>query len=394
MRVRRPLLGGAALALLVGPVTAWAATPTGFVAGLRAPTKVLMTAEGHLLVSEAGLTATPNQGRVSLVDRSGNARALLDRLPSAVGSEGGPSGPTGIWISGDRTLYLEIGQGDTIRRAAGGEVPNPNGLTSPLFSSVWRIRFGDSIDCLQGTFELTDAALQTLADGHTAELANATGERAWIRVIGDLRDLYPVPQPSVHKVSGSNPFGLVRLGEDVYLPDAGQNSIVRIDGESGRIQTLVRFPPVPNPQFPAVGGPTSQAVPNSLRRLPGSRSLLVTIFTGFPFSNGVSSVQLVDPRDGTAEPFITNLRTAIDVLPIGSRHGPFLVLEYSSGFVPPPAGPGFVFPGRVLRFAARASAPVEVATGLTSPTSMAYDPRTRELFVTEINTGRIMRIEP
>jgi glucose/arabinose dehydrogenase len=42
----------------------------------------------------------------------------------------------------------------------------------------------------------------------------------------------------------------------------------------------------------------------------------------------------------------------------------------------------------------RTSAPEVVATGLTSLTSMAFDHHTRELFVTEINTGRIMRIEP
>lgn len=396
MKIERIVLLGTVAALVVCPIRAQAATPTEFASGLLMPSKLVLTPDGNLLVTEAGPLGT-NLGRVSLVERSGDRRTLLDKLPSGIELEGAPSGPTGLWVSGHDVLYLEIGQGDVIKRGAGGgEVPNPEGLGSSLFSSLLRIQFGDPIDCLRGRFELTAAQRQALADGRTVHMTNSFGERAWVNVVADLRDLYPVPAgppgapPNPNKVSGSNPYGLVRIGDAFYLPDAGQNSFVRIDRESGRIKTLLRFPPVPNPQFP-VGPSMTDAVPNSVRRLPGRDALLVTLFTGFPFNPGQSSIQLVDPRAGTAAPFITGLTMAIDVLPVGNSTGPFLVLEFAGGF---DLGTGFTFPGRVLRFAQRTSAAQLVASGLVSPTSMAFDELTHEIFVTEIFTGRIMRIEP
>jgi hypothetical protein len=395
MKLECVVLCGTVAALAVCPVPVQAAaTPTEFASGLLTPTKIVMTPGGNLLVTEAGPPGK-NVGRVSLVDRSGVRRTLLDKLPSGIDLEGAPNGPTGLWISAPNILYLQIGQGDAIKRGAGGgEVPNPDGLASALFSSLWRIRFGDPIDRLEGSFEIADS-YEALANGQEVRLRNALGERARVRVVADFRDLYPVPPdppgapPNPNKVSGSNPFGLARLGEDFYMTDAGQNSFVQIARESSRIETLLHFPPVPNPQFP-VGPPLTDAVPNSVRRLPGRHTLLVTLFTGFPFNPGESSVQIVDPRGGTAAPFLADLTMAIDTLPIGNSKGPFLVLEFASGF---DLATGFRFPGRVLRFAGATSAPEVVASDLVSPTSMAFDARTHELFVTEIFTGRIMRVE-
>jgi hypothetical protein len=394
MKLEHIVLYGTLAALAVCSVPVQAATPTEFASGLLSPTKIVMTPRGNLLVTEAGPLGK-NAGRVSLLDRGGVRRTLLDKLPSGIDLEEAPNGPTGLWISGPRTLYVEIGQGDVIKRGAGGgEVPNPDGLASALFSSLWRFQFSNPIDHLEGGFELTDS-YEELADGQEVRLTNAMGEQARVRVVADLRDLYPVPPdppgapPNPNKVSGSNPFGLVQVGESFYVTDAAQNSFVKIARESGRIETLLHFPPVPNPQSP-LGPPMTDAVPNSVRRLPGRNTLLVTLFTGFPFNPGESSVQLVDPRGRTAAPFLAELTMAIDTLPIGNSEGPFLVLEFATGF---DLATGFTFPGRVLRFAGATSAPDVVASDLISPTSMAFDDRTGELFVTEIFTGRIMRIE-
>lgn len=86
---------------------------------------------------------------------------------------------------------------------------------------------------------------------------------------------------------------------------------------------------------------------------------------------------------------------AIDVLPLGDARGPFLVLEYASSFQPAgPAGPArFVPPGRLLRFARSNASGIVVSTDLESPTSMAYDDCTGELFVVEIDTGRVVRFD-
>jgi hypothetical protein len=371
-------------------------TGTPLVEGLKTPTKIVITHGGNLLVSEAGdspATFVANHGRISLVDRSGTRRTLIDRLPAGLDlDDGGSLGPTGLWVADRFTLYVAFGIGDvTKRNAARGEVPNPSGLSSPLFSSVWRIRLSQEIDDIEEGFSLDPAVDHArLADGLDVRLVNGSGERARIHVLADLRDIYP-GNPA-NPVSASNPFGLLLLGNRFYLPDAGQNSLVRIDRETGRIQTIVHFPPVRNTA--PFGPPVSQPVPNGIRKL-SEESALVTLLSGFPFGPGAASVQKVDVSDGTTTPFISGLTMAIDVLPLGHASGPFLVLEYASRFVPPgPGGPGgFIPPGRLLRFVSPAAAPETLSSALVSPTSMAFDECTGELFIAEIQTGRILRFE-
>ena len=382
---------------LVSPAAARAElTGTPFVEGLQAPAKIVMTRGGKLLVSEGGNPPpafVANHGRISLVDRSGARLSLLERLPAGLDlDDGGSGGPSGLWVADRYTLYVAIGIGDvTKRNAARGEVPNPAGLSSPLFSSVWRIRFSQAIDDIADGFALDPAThYGELADGAEVRLVNASGESARIRVLADLRDIYPGTPPN--PISASNPFGLLLLGDRLYLPDAGQNSLVRIGRETGRIRTIVHFPFVRN-SLP-FGPPVSQPVPNSIRKL-SDGSALVTLLPGFPFGPGAGSVQRVDLRERTTAPFISGLTLAIDVLPLAHAWGPFLVLEYASRFVPPgPAGPGgFMPPGRLLRFARSTSAPEVLSSALVGPTSMAFDDRTGELFVVEIQTGKIIRFE-
>lgn len=384
---------------LVSPAAARAEVAgTAFATGLQTPTKIVITRGGNLLVSEAGnppASFASHHGRISLVDRSGARRTLVDRLPAGLDlDDSGSSGPTGLWLADRYTLYVAIGIGDvTKRNAARGEVPNPAGLSSALFSSLWRIRFSQEVDDLAEGFALDPAThYAELADGGEVRLENASGERARVRVLADFRDLYPGTPPN--PVSASNPFGLLLLEGRLYLPDAGQNSLVRVDRETGRMRTIVHFPAVTNTAFPTIGPPFSQPVPNSIRKL-SDGSALVTLLSGFPFGAGAASVQRVDVSQGTTAPLISGLTMAIDVLPLGHARGPFLVLEYASRFVPPgPGGPGgFMPPGRLLRFARSTSAPEVLSSALVGPTSMAFDDCSGELFVTEIQTGKIIRFE-
>lgn len=81
---------------------------------------------------------TPNNGRISLVNRGGGARrTLIDGLPSGVTTAGGspiPAGPSGLKLDGQK-LYLTIAAGDTAISVTGGLILNPN-PSSPLFNSV------------------------------------------------------------------------------------------------------------------------------------------------------------------------------------------------------------------------------------------------------------------
>ncbi|MCI0535633.1 MAG: hypothetical protein L0Z50_10440, partial [Verrucomicrobiales bacterium] len=111
------------------------------VSGLRGPLGIVQSNQRNLLISERG-TRTPNTGRISIVDLDGNRRTLLDGLPSGISDVNDPSGPTGLFMRG-RTLYVAIGSGDVAIAGPfpGTTLPNPNPVSSPLFSSVLAIHF-------------------------------------------------------------------------------------------------------------------------------------------------------------------------------------------------------------------------------------------------------------
>src|SRR6267154_3224729 len=107
----------AALLIVVGAALApstLAQTPcpdTGVLAsGLLSPSKLIQTPLGNFLVSENG-TGAPNTGRVSIVDRDGNRRTLLEGLPSAIDHTGGRSGTSALCLRG-RTLFVVNGLGN------------------------------------------------------------------------------------------------------------------------------------------------------------------------------------------------------------------------------------------------------------------------------------------
>ena len=95
---------------------AWPATAraelagTPFVEGLKTPIKIVLTRGGNLLVSEGGNpppTFVAHHGRISLVDRGGARRTLIDRLPAGLDlDDGGSSGPSGLWVADRFTLYV------------------------------------------------------------------------------------------------------------------------------------------------------------------------------------------------------------------------------------------------------------------------------------------------
>ena len=97
----------------LAPASARAQSVTVFASGLEAPTKVVATGKGNLLVAEGG--HGPNTGRISIVDPTGVRRTLVDGLPSAFNltAEGSPSGPSGIAIRGN-TVYVSIAYGDVV----------------------------------------------------------------------------------------------------------------------------------------------------------------------------------------------------------------------------------------------------------------------------------------
>src|SRR3954452_11828032 len=77
--------------------------------GLQHPIKLSFTPRGNLLVAENG--TEKNSGRVSIVDRSGKRRTLIQGLPSGLSSPNNdPDGVTGVEVR-EHILYIVIGEG-------------------------------------------------------------------------------------------------------------------------------------------------------------------------------------------------------------------------------------------------------------------------------------------
>ena len=411
MRFQKAIL---ALAIVSLTAASLGAQPI-LVAGTQAPFKLTRTPGGNFLLAESGTGA--NDGSVSLISIWGQRFNLLGGLPSGTGPQGDPLGPTAV---GDahRTIYIVIGEGDVLGQSTDPprQVPNPNGPSSPIFSSIIRARFDPVPDGIRTGFELTADNIAALADGLEVSLTNLEGEHVSLLLLADFPDTLPDPfltvrnsNPFAVTVAGSltpedlTEFGLAgsvaganffaRLNPDtpigrrleertkLYLVNAGMNTVSEVSASTGRWKVITRFPPLPNPAFPGLGGPVVDVVPTgAVARADGT--LLVSVLSGFPFVSGNSRVYSVNPATGDFTPFIEGLTSATNVIEVG---GAIYVLEISSNLL---AGE----PGRLLRFASPTASPTVVVGGLIGPTGLAYEPTRNELLVSETFTGLVKRI--
>jgi hypothetical protein len=354
---------------------------TPLVSGLKGPTKLAFSQKGNLLVAEAG--DAPNAGRVSIVvPETGARRTLLDGLPAGVDpAEGNISGPSGLAVRG-RTLYVAIGAGDGTLPgpAPGSELENPS-PSSPILSSVLEVKLSAAVERSTQGFALTPEQHQELADGRTLKLKNRGKDKISVRLVADFENFTPNPRPDVpDNVRASNPFAVAIVANSVYVADASQNTLVRVEIASGSTETVTTFEPLAN-TLP-FGPPVVDAVPDNVRLVDGG--LLVPQLSGFPFGPGAARVSRVDLTSGATTPLVTGLTMAIDVL---DEDDGLFVLEFSTNFLGDPPGPG-----RLLRFDDPAGEPSVVADCLVSPTSMARD-RSGAFYVAQIFTGQIVVVD-
>lgn len=352
-----------------------------FVTGLQTPTKAIFTHAGNLVIAESGIAA-PNTGRVSIVDRTtGERRSLLTGLPSAVDIEGAPSGPSALALHGS-TLYILIGAGNAVAAGPlpGTEVPNPN-PSSPILSSILEVRGSRSLDLTLGGFNLTPADHTTLRNGQTIALQNIIGERLEVRLLVDFPNYVDAPRGDFQfNVRASNPFGIVATGQTLFVVDASQDLVRRVDAQSGAYGTHTTFARIANAT--PVGPPLIDAVPDSIR-IQGN-DLLVTLLTGFPFPAGASEVRRVSMTGVQNERAAGGFTTAIDSYPFGGAGDPMLVLEFSTNMLQEA-------PGRLSLVRANGDRTV-LAEGLITPTNLVVDPRSGEVFVVNIFPGTITRL--
>ncbi len=374
-------LTAAVVTMFLSFVTANAQCPTTpVVSGLKRPSKVIATSKGNLIVAEGGDAV--NAGRVSIVDPSGTRRTLVDGLPAGMAVDGGIIGPSGLAMRG-RKLYVTIGTGNSVIGGGGPglESPNPN-VSSPIFSSVLEIKFSASVEKKTTGFTLTPADHETLASGAALKLKNRGADKISIRLMANFDNFVPNPRPDApDNVRSSNPYAVAVLGRALYVADASLNRITRIDLGSGEVTTLVEYGQVPN-TLP-FGPPIVDSVPDNVR-VDGD-SLVVSHLTGFPFGPAAAFVDRVDPATGASTPLVSGLTTAIDAMPDA---GAVYVLEFSTNLTGTPPGSG-----RLLRYDDPAGEPAVIVDCLVTPTSLARDPKTGTLYVAQIATGQIVRVD-
>ncbi len=375
----------AAAAAMIPGTKAEAQCPAAVLASdLREPLGITLSNKKNLIVGETGTTA-PNTGRISIVDSDGDRRTLINGLPSGINDVLEPSGPAGVFMLG-RTLYVAIGVGDVAIAGPlpGTSLPNPDPLSSPIFSSILAVHFSSHVENTTEGFTLSLADQEALADGEEVKLSNGDGEKATVELIADFPNFIPNPiGPVPGNVRLSNPFDLVAVGDHLYVTDGGRNLVWKVDIETGAFSELAAFPPIPNPL--PIGPPVVEAVPTGIRYSDGQ--LLVALFRGAPFPPGESDIEQIDPVTGSHSSFIGGLKTAVDVIPI--REGgdtDWLVLQHAS------AGPFFGSPGSLLRFETPDGAPTVVVDCLSRPSSMAIDEKTGTLFIAEPFEDRIVTV--
>src|SRR5262245_24462478 len=248
----------------LGATVATAQCPVpNLVGGLRSPTKIIFSTKGDLLVSEGGNGV--NTGRISiLVPETGGRRTLVDGLPSGFAPPNNDSsGPSAMAMRG-RTLYVAIGGGDEVNSGPlpNSFVPNPS-PSSQIFSSVLAIHFSASVEMETQGFVLTLPDQTALKNGQTVDLSNGGGDKLTIELLADFPDYLPEPRPGLpNGVRQSNPFGLVLVGDRLYVADASGNTIRSVDTATGNSTILTNFAPVPNNR--GFGPPVVEAVPDSI----------------------------------------------------------------------------------------------------------------------------------
>ncbi len=213
-------------------------------------------------------------GKVSVLSADGSVREIASNLMSYTFGEAGEIvGPAGLALDGEGSVYVAIG------------APGPFVETMP----------------------------RTGEEGVLLKIDIETGESS---VVADLIEweINENPDPIV---IDSNPYGISLLDGVVYVADAGGNTIISVDTDSGEVSTFAVTGGLPADFFGEAGNPGRDgepeldSVPSAVEVGPDGR-LYVAYVTGGPFPAGYAPIDAYSV-DGTMERVVEGLTMTGDI---------------------------------------------------------------------------------
>jgi hypothetical protein len=312
--------------------TTTAATVTTVASGLDNPRDLAFGPDGKLYVAEAGHggpycfqdTCAGFTSRISWIDQSsGTVRPVVDDLISLAAPDGsGATGVDGVSVGPDGSIY-------------GIETESSRGVPPD--------------------FPAPASALER-AKGELGRLLKVTGPGTWSAVadVGDFDFDWTAARPQLvpDQFPDANPYGVLALGNETWVVDAGSNTLDRV-GTDGSIQVVAFFP---NP-------PASDAVPTCIDRGPDG-ALYIGELTGGGNAPGSSTVWRWTAQSGLQQ-WATGL-TAVTGCGFG-KDGNFYAVEFSKLGLDN-AAPGT---GALVRVPAGSSSPTTVVDDLNFPGGFA-----------------------